>query len=180
MAVSDSRRFLIDFLPLERRLVRREGVALHRIHYWSDALSIWIGRPERMILRYDPRDLSRIHLLAPDGHYYELSYRDVRRPPITLWEHRLALKRLREEGRALVDEAAIFRTIELMRHITAEAVTASKRARRQRERLRVIQGSRDVSTPTPVIVAAAGPVAEEEVKEKLLPWQRMLPVEEWT
>jgi putative transposase len=181
VAVSDPRRFLIDFLPLERRLVRREGVALHRIHYWSDALPIWIGRPERMILRYDPRDLSRIHLLAPDGHYYELSYRDVRRPPITLWEHRLALKRLREEGRALVDEAAIFRTIEQMRHITAEAVTTSKRARRQRERLRVIQGGREVPTPpTPVIISTASAVAEEGVKEKLLPWQRMLPVEEWT
>jgi putative transposase len=178
--VSDPRRFLIDFLPLERRLVRRDGVALHRIHYWSDALAVWIGRPERMILRYDPRDLSRIHLLAPDGQYYDLSYRDVRRPSITLWEHRLALKRLREEGRALVDEAVIFRTIEQMRHITQEAITASKRARRQRERLRVIQGGRNVSAVPPVIVAAASAVPEDMVKEKLLPWQRMLPVEEWT
>ena len=65
-----------------------------------------------MIVRYDPRDLSRIYLLAPDGHYYDLNYRDLRRPPITLWEHRLALKRLREEGRANIDESAIFRAIE--------------------------------------------------------------------
>ena len=74
-----------------------------------------------MIVRYDPRDLSRVYLLGPDGRYYDFSYRDLGRPPISLWEHRLALKRLREEGRAQVDETAIFRTIETMRAITDEA-----------------------------------------------------------
>ena len=87
-----------------------------------------------MIVRYDPRDLSRIYLLGPDDEYYDLAYRDLRRPPISLWEHRAALKRLREEGRALVDEEAIFRTVEAMRAIADDAVLASKTARRQRER----------------------------------------------
>ena len=32
--VSDSRRFLIDFLPLKRRRVRREGVSLNSIYYY--------------------------------------------------------------------------------------------------------------------------------------------------
>jgi putative transposase len=106
-------------------------------------LRTWIGEPQKMIVRYDPRDLSRIYLLGPDGHYYDLSYRDLRRPPISLWEHRLALKRLREEGCANVDESAIFRTIEAMRAITDGAVVASKTARRQRERrLRLIPGGR--------------------------------------
>jgi putative transposase len=176
--VSDPRRFLIDFLPTERRLVRREGVSLHSIHYWSDVLRVWIGEPQKMIVRFDPRDLSRIYLLAPDGQYYDLSYRDLRRPPITLWEHRLALKRLREDGRTSVDESAIFRTIETMRTITDEAVVASKVARRQRERrLRLIQGGR---------VDAAPGVADTPVLEKeddcsgTQPWERMLPVEEWS
>jgi len=182
VAVCDPRRFLIDFLPIERRLIRRDGVSLHSIHYWSDALSLWIGRPEKMILRYDPRDLSRIYLLAPDGHYYDVGYRDVRRPPISLWEHRLALKRLRDEGRSLVDEAAIFRTVEHMRKIAEEAIAASKTARRQRERLRVIHGERTVPTVPPVVEATSTSDAnrDEEEKQKLLPWQRMLPVEEWT
>jgi putative transposase len=181
-SAADPRRFLIDFLPIERRLVRREGVSLHSIHYWSDALRTWIGEKQPMIVRYDPRDLSRIYLLAPDGRYYELSYRDVRRPSITLWEHRLALKRLREEGRANIDETSIFRTIEHLRQIADEAITVSKRARRQRERLRVIRGGRH----EPLTVPATAPAPVNEVlredaeEEKLLPWQRMLPVEEWT
>jgi putative transposase len=107
-AVADPRRFLIDFLPIERRLVRRDGVRLHGIGYWADVLSTWVGDPDRMIVRYDPRDLSRIHLLGPDGVYYDVSYRDLRRPPVSLWEHRIAVRRLREEGLAQVDEAAIF------------------------------------------------------------------------
>ena len=120
-AVTDPRRFLIDFLPIERRLIRRDGVSLHSIGYWSDVLTTWVGDQERMIVRYDPRDLSRIYLLGPDGTYYDLSYRDLRRPPISLWEHRLALKRLREDGRAQVDETEIFRAIEAMRAIADEA-----------------------------------------------------------
>lgn len=173
--VADPRRFLIDFLPIERRLVRREGVALHSIDYWADVLAAWIGHPDRMIVRYDPRDLSRIHLLGPDGTYYDLGYRDLRRPPISLWEQRLALKRLREDGRSQVDEAAIFRTIQIMRDITDDAVRASKTARRQRERrLRVIQGGANAP------VAAEAPRATEtEPLNGRQPHENMLPFEEW-
>ncbi len=173
-AVSDSRRFLIDFLPLERRLIRRDGISLNSIHYWSDILRVWIGEPQKVIVRYDPRDLSRLYLLAPDGQYYDLHYRDLRRPPISLWEHRLALKRLREEGRHTVDENAIFRAIETMRSIADEATSASKIARRQRERrLRVIQGGRADAAPV-----SGAPKAERQTAEQ--PWERMLPVEEWS
>ena len=179
--VSDERRFLIDFLPIERRLIRREGVSLHSIHYWSDVLRTWIGAQQKMIVRYDPRDLSRIYLLAPDDRNYDLSYRDVRRPPITLWEHRLALKRLRDEGRIDVDESAIFRTIEAMRVITNEAVASSKVARRQRERrLRLIQGGRVDSVPGVSPSTDAADIDADDEQGKLQPWERMLPFEEWT
>jgi len=181
VSVPDPRRLLIDFLPIERRLIRREGVSLHSIHYWSDVLKIWIGEPQKMIVRYDPRDLSRIYLLGPDGRYYDLSYRDLRRPPITLWEHRLALKRLREEGRTSLDESAIFRAIETMRTITDEAVVASKAARRRRERrLRLIQGGRIDAVPGVSASAEATVVEDEDEQSSLQPWERMLPVEEWT
>ena len=114
-AVADPRRFLIDFLPMERRLVRREGVFLHSIHYWSDVLRTWIGEPEPMIVRYDPRDLSRIHLLGAGRALLRPQLSRPRRPPISLWEHRLALKRLREEGRAEVDEDGDLPAIAAMR-----------------------------------------------------------------
>ena len=180
IAVPDPHRFLIDFLPIERRLVRREGISLHSISYWSDVLRTWVGVPEKMIVRYDPRNLSRIHLLGPDGRYYDVPYRDVRRPPITLWEQRLALKRLREDGRSHVDESAIFRTIETMRKIADEAVRTTKTIRRQQERrLRLIQGGR---MDPGVAVAVNAPVTDVEVQDddSSTTHLRILPFEEWT
>lgn len=81
-AVTDVRRFLIDFLPMEHRLVRREGVFLRKIRYWSDVLSTLIGEREKMLVRYNPRDLSRIYLLArsrPRGDRRGGDLRGVRR-----------------------------------------------------------------------------------------------------
>ncbi len=178
IAVVDPRRFLIDFLPIERRRVRRDGVLLNSIAYWADVLRTWIGHPEPMIIRYDPRNLSRIYLLGPDGTYYDLSYRDLRRPPISLGEHRLALKRLRADGRAMVDEAAIFRTIEAMRTIADGAVLASKTARRQRERrLRIISNDRPGLLPHKEW-DNSGDV--QQAADGLQPHERMFPVEEWS
>ena len=155
--------------------MRRDGICLHSIHYWADTLSVWVARPQKMIVRYDPRDLSRAYLLAPDGQYYDLTYRDLRRPPITLWEQRLALKRLREEGRAHVDEAAIFRAVEAMRSIAQQAVRESKTVRRQRERRwQLTQGGRSDDTPN------TDPTQAHSDSNTLQPWERMLPVEDWT
>lgn len=180
-AVVDRRRFLIDFLPLQRRLVRREGISLHSIHYWSDALSVWIGRAQKMIVRYDPRDLSRIYLLAPDGQYYDVSYRDLRRPPISLWEHRLALDRLREQGRAQVNEAAIFRALENMRTIAQQASRHSKVARRRRERhWQLMRGGVLDGAPAPSAAQRAPSMLDDHEPDARQPWERMLPVEEWS
>ncbi len=172
--VTDARRLLIDFLPIERRTVRREGVFLHSIAFHSDVLRAWIGERQRMIVRYDPRDLSRIYLLAPDGQYYDLTYRDLSRPSISLWEHRSALKRLREAGALHIDEPAIFRTIEQMRSIVDEAKSATKVARRHRERrLRLIQGGKTeaAASSTPQL----SPDEDDEYSRL-----EILPFEEWS
>ena len=174
-AIDDPRRFLIDFLPMERRLVRREGVFLHSIGYWADVLRTWIGEQERMIVRYDPRDLSRVHLLAPDGRYYDLSYRDLRRPAISLWEHRLALTRLRDEGRAEINEDAIFTAIDAMRGIAQRASAETKTARRQRERRLRLDGVVTERRPA-AIAAESAPTIEPLPADQRL----FKNVEEWT
>ena len=176
--VADLHRFVIDFLPFQRRLVRRDGISLHSIAYWSDVLRTWIGSPEKMIVRYDPRDLSRVHLLAPDGMYYDLAYRDLRRPPITLYEHRLALKRLREEGRAQVDEDAIFRAVQAMREIADSAAAATKASRRQRERRLHLAPAATPSAPPAHVDRESQPDRGAGDQQ---PHERMFEnVEEWT
>ncbi|MGW1364987.1 Mu transposase C-terminal domain-containing protein [Streptomyces chartreusis] len=55
-----------------------------RLQYYSDALKPWIarrGRLGRFVLRRDPRDISRIWVLDPDGDaYVEVGYRTLRWP----------------------------------------------------------------------------------------------------
>ena len=131
----DPAAFLIDFLPSVERRVQRDGVHLFGMRYWDDVLSLWAGRLARPLrVAYDPRDLSTVFVHGPDGSHWPIRFADLRRPPITLWEHRQAQASLRERGLALADEQLIFETIERQRALVAEAGRRTKSARRSLER----------------------------------------------
>jgi putative transposase len=137
-APRDPRAFLIDFLPVVRRSLQRDGITIDHITYYSPALRAWIQRresPGPLLIRRDPRDLSRIFVLDADQNaYLEVPYRVLSRPTITLWEHKLACQRLRAQRRAAVDEASLFAAIDEMRAIEREAATLTRTARRNRTR----------------------------------------------
>jgi putative transposase len=57
-------------------------------------------------------------------------YRTLAHPPVTVWEQRVAVARLREQGRVQVDETALFRMVEQMRTITDTAAATTRQARR--------------------------------------------------
>ncbi|MGJ0503337.1 MAG: Mu transposase C-terminal domain-containing protein [Methylocystis sp.] len=131
---NDVRRFLIDFLPAERRVLQRDGLHLHHIRYWSDELRWHMGRgPEKFTVKYDPRDLSVVFVRVGDG-YLEARPADRSRPSIALWEQRAALRALRAAGRRAVDEELIFSTILAQRALVDEAVRATKAMRRDAAR----------------------------------------------
>src|SRR2546427_6035392 len=137
--VVNRKAFLIDFLPLSRRKIQRHGFVLDHIQYYSNALRPWIAERDRLdtfIIRRDPRDISRIFVLDPAREaYVEVPYRMVHRPTMTLWEHRESVHRVRQEGRAKVDEVAIFRTLAKMRELTRTAQAQTKAARRRQARI---------------------------------------------
>lgn len=137
-SVKDEKSFLIDFLPVVKRSVGRTGFVIDHITYYADSLKPWIASRDRLdkfIIRRDPRDLSRVWVLdPPSNQYIELPYRSISNPSVTLWEHKKAVASLREQGRAEVDEAAIFRVIEKMRLIVSTAEEESKRTRRDKAR----------------------------------------------
>ena len=137
--VVDETAFLVDFLPVIRRRLTRTGFVIDHIQYFSNALKPWIARREKLgqfVIRRDPRDLSRVWVLDPDsgGGYVEVPYRTMSHPAVTAWEHRAAVVRLREQGRASIDEHALFAMIEQMRQIATSAQRYTKRARRNRTR----------------------------------------------
>jgi putative transposase len=140
VTVTNETAFLVDFLPVVRRALSRSGFVIDHVQYYSDALKPWIARRERLsrfVLRRDPRDISRIWVLDPDGTaYVEVPYRTLSRPPISVWEQKAAVSRLREAGRAEVDENALFAMVARMREITDAAAATTRKARRDTQRRR--------------------------------------------
>jgi putative transposase len=131
---ADFRQFLVDFLPLEQRVLQRDGFHLFHIRYWSDELRWLMGQDSRKYtLKYDPRDLSRIFVMTEEG-IIEARPADLTRPAITLWEHRAARRALREAGRRSVDEELIFSTIQTQRDLVDSAARQTKAIRRHQAR----------------------------------------------
>jgi putative transposase len=168
----DHERFLQDFLPFEERSIRRDGVHLFGLRYWDDVLSPWAGRSaHRMRVRYDPRDLSCVFVEGPDGTNWPVRFADLRRPRITLGEHRMARAELKERGVKAVDEQLIFETVERQRQLVDAAGHKTRSARRhteRRDRSLMATGDRNFAVPE---------IAHDEECDTDLP---ALAVEEWS
>jgi putative transposase len=169
----DLRAYLVDFLPVLRRSLQRDGLTIDHVTYFSSALRAWImarNRPGPLLVRRDPRDLSRVFVLDPlDGGYLEVPTRDLSRPAISLWEHRLARRRLRAKHRGEIDEAALFAAIEEMRAAERDAARLTRSARRDRTRraqapdLPAAPPSAEPGKPAPITEVTAG--ADDEDTE---------------
>ena len=129
----DPQKFYIDFLPCERRLVRRDGIQLFQIHYWDNALSPIAGRSKQpYLVRYDPRDLSRIFVKdLATGEYLSVPYRDLAKPPISLWEQQSAVRQMSRNKRLAITEDSIFSAIEEQRTLIESSKKATLKARRR-------------------------------------------------
>ncbi|MCB1893479.1 DDE-type integrase/transposase/recombinase [Accumulibacter sp.] len=170
--------FLVDFLPVIRRTLTRTGFVIDHIHYYADALKPWIARRHHLpafLIRRDPRDISRIWVLEPEGqHYLEIPYRTLSHPAVTLWEQRQARAKLRQLGREQVDESALFRMIGQMREIVTSAQKATRKARRDADRRQHLERSAPPGKPVPPDVDTADPAAENPS-----PAQPFDQIEEW-
>jgi putative transposase len=72
------------------------------------------------------------------------------RPPISVWEQQAAVARLRDLGRAEIDENTLFAMVEQMREITDIATATTRKARRDRERRAATPaGPRSLLAPPP-------------------------------
>lgn len=141
--ITDETKFKLDFLPYEMRTVQEYGIVLEDIYYFHPALQPWmhaidpddIKRKRKFICRYDPRDLSTIYFLDPDTkEYVAIPYRDITRPPISIWELRAAKKQLAEDGYVDINEELIFGAVRKMRDIVASEVAKTKKARKHEAR----------------------------------------------
>ena len=137
----DPERLRIDFLPFHECTVQAYGIVLDSMHYWDEVLRPWIntkdsktGKKQKFIIRRDPRLISPIYFWDPEVKaHYEIPYRDLSRPPTSLWALREARKLLKTEGRKGVDEGALFEAMARLDKRVLDAKTATKSARRQKQ-----------------------------------------------
>jgi putative transposase len=128
----DETEFFLSFLPGVPRQIRRDGIHFHNIRYWDNVLSPWAGRlKEPLLVKYDPRNLSRIYVQDPCGRHWPVPYADLRQPPIALWEIEAANKQARHDGRRMNSAEAIFANVLEQRQLVRQAGSLSKQRRRQ-------------------------------------------------
>ena len=168
----DARAYLVDFLPVLRRSLQRDGITIDYLTYFSSALRAWITARDRsgaLLVRRDPRDLSRVFVLDPlDGGYLEVPTRDLSRPAISLWEHRMARRRLRARHRGEVDEAGLFAAVEEMRAAERDAARLTRSARRDRAR-RLAAPEQPAAPPSAARPAPRGTVPAVDATEIVAP-----------
>jgi putative transposase len=165
-AVANLRAYTIDFLPIVRRSLQRSGFTIDHVTYYDPKLDPLIMRRHQhrhgYELRRDPRNLRFVWLRDPEsGAYMELPYRRLMNPDVTLWEHREALRVLRERAITRIDEDLIFRTILAQRRIVDHAVKASRKARRHAERRASTPGQPTAPDRSVPLANASPPVVVE-------------------
>ncbi len=142
--VTDTRKLLLDFLPMLERAVHENGVQIDEIHYYDPVLNQFINDKDlknkrlarKFVFKRDPRNISKIYFYHPDlRQYFEVPYRNLSNPPMSLWELKEVRRRLAEEGvEKIENETQIFDALLRMRQIVDSAKEKTRHARREYER----------------------------------------------
>jgi putative transposase len=131
----DRMAFWVSFLPEKRRKLRPDGVWLHGLPYWSNVLSADLGGAKReLLVKYDPRDISRIFVQRPSGRFIEARTRDLTFPSISLREWSRQRAQVRAKARAERNPDQWLATAQAKRRIVDEAIQKTAQARRPSRR----------------------------------------------
>src|SRR5271166_2263467 len=127
----DRMAFWVSFLPDAHRTLRPDGIWLHDIPYWSNALSGQVGRAKsELLIKFDPRDVSRIFVQHPDSRFLEARARPLGFPAISLREWNQAKKALGGKGRKERNDEQITKTALALRQLIEKAIAKTAAARR--------------------------------------------------
>ncbi|MBX2963957.1 MAG: DDE-type integrase/transposase/recombinase [Cyclobacteriaceae bacterium] len=151
---TDYLRLQLDFSPREKRTIQRTGVKLNNIFYYSEVLNNYINTTDangkiKYKFKYDPRDISRIYFMEPKQNcYYEIPYADLRGIPMSIWDHRKVVKKIKEQGKK-VNQSLIFKTYESMRALEEMAKKTTKEARKRKARETTLKRERQAEEKVP-------------------------------
>ncbi|MBY0541587.1 MAG: DDE-type integrase/transposase/recombinase [Campylobacterales bacterium] len=136
--ISNEDYFKISLLPTVERTIQQFGVKIDNIVYYSDILRRWIkakdenNNAKKFIFKRDPRDISVIWFYDPKiKDYFEVHYRNISYPPISIWDLRNIRKYLDDKHQQDYDETIIFKTYYKLQEIQKEAAQKTKTIRRE-------------------------------------------------
>jgi putative transposase len=170
--IVDEEKFRLDFTPFVERTVQAYGVVVDDVHYYHDVLRPYIHatgkeRNRKFLFRRDPRDISTLYFFDPElKQYTAVPYRNNSYPAMSIWELREAQARLRLEGRATIDEAAIFESLQRLRTYEDEAAKETRKVRRNQQRR--LEHAR---TAKPRLTPAQSPLAPSIDPRAIVPFE---------
>ena len=90
------------------------------------------GKKAKYIFRTNPRDISIVYFYDPFlKEYFEIPYKDTSLPPITIWEHRDVVRKLRKNKIENIDEVAIFSAYKELKEIEQSATLLTRKEKRK-------------------------------------------------
>lgn len=181
--IVDEFRLRLDFMPFVERTVQDYGLLIDDIYYFSDVLRRWINATvpgksklkQKFIVRFDPRDISRVWFFDPELQtYFEIPYRDISHPSISIWELRAVKKFIAERGLGEINEQLIFNAYEQMNDIKTEAELLTKKERKAAQKKK---SRKPISKPTPSVSEtpdesqSSEPENKSPVKRQIKPFE---------
>jgi putative transposase len=162
----DVARFRLDFLPLQRRVVGREGIELFGLKYSCETLVPEVDPGQKRIVRYDPRDLSRVYLEQSQSAPLAIPLRDPAMPRLSLWELK-AIKRSKSMPHDIENPEALRRALNQLGE-EGSGSSHLKRNRRtaRRDAWRAVEMLADASVPSTSLQAT---LVSKDVES--LPWE---------
>jgi len=141
--VANEQRLYLDFLPYKERTVQKYGVELDSIRYFHTSIARWIGVKSpaknstsgKHIFKYEDHQVNFIYFYDPEANEY-LEIPRVRRSAsnMTRYEWRLAKRKLKDQGKELIDEEAIMQAHAELKAIEAASAEKTKAHRRNQQR----------------------------------------------
>jgi len=105
----------ITLLPTFYRTVQRNGITIDGITYYSDVLRHWInatndrGEKIKHKIKRDPLNIQKIYFYDNElKNYFEVPYRKISAPVMTLWDLKAAKRHLKEKNIKNYNEDDIF------------------------------------------------------------------------
>lgn len=171
---------LLIFLPEKRRRLTQQGLELFALHYYAPWLGVLVperDRLEKLEVRYDPRDISRIYVRDPaDDSFRVATRRDGVTASLTLWEHlRDRREKRAAQARTAAEKIAISREIGAIVTAARAAKTRTPRSSKTefRDAVRAAQAA-EAPKPYQTMEPTEAPPAPHPARAK-----RLLPTESW-